>query len=90
MNLSDMRIGTKLMAGFILVLLLATAQGLLSVVQIGAVNDKAADLADHWLPSVRQTGAISTQASRLRALQFQHVLTTNEDEKKVIEKAVAL
>ena len=86
MKLADMRIGTKLMAGFILVLLLATAQGLLSVAQVGAVNDKAVEIADRWLPSVRQTGSISTQASRLRTLQFQHVLTTNEDGKKRLEK----
>ena len=86
MKLSDMRIGTKLMAGFILVLLLATAQGLLGLLQVGVINDKAADIADHWLPSVRQTGAIGTQANRLRTLQFQHVLTTNEDSKKALEK----
>jgi len=86
MQLSDLKIGTKLMGGFVLVLLLGVAQSLYGVYGVGEVNDKSSEIASHWLPSVLHTGTISTQATRLRTVQFQHVLTTNEDEKKVLEQ----
>jgi methyl-accepting chemotaxis protein len=86
MNLSDIKIGAKLMGGFVLVLILAAAQSLYGAYAVGEVNDQSNEIASHWLPSVQLTGAISTQAARLRTVQFQHVLTTAEDEKNVLEK----
>ena len=38
------------------------------------------------MPGTLYTGAISTKASRLRAVQFQHILTFNEDDRKALEK----
>jgi methyl-accepting chemotaxis protein len=86
MNLSNIKIGTKLLGGFVLVLLFAAAQSLFSVFQVGAINAKSNEVTHNWLPSVRLTGELSTGASHLRTVQFQHVLTTNEEEKNALEK----
>jgi len=86
MKLTDIKIGTKLMGGFILVLCLAAAQTLYAVYGVGELNDNSSEIADQWLPGTLHTGSISTQASRLRAVQFQHVLTFGEDERKALVK----
>jgi len=86
MKLTDIKIGTKLMGGFILVLCLAAAQTLYAVYGVGELNDNSSEIADQWLPGTLYTGSISTQASRLRAVQFQHVLTFGEDERKALVK----
>ncbi|WP_066710796.1 methyl-accepting chemotaxis protein [Curvibacter delicatus] len=86
MKLTDIRIGTKLMGGFILVLCLAAAQTFYAVYSVGELNGNSSQIADQWLPGTVHTGALSTQASRLRAAQFQHVLTFGEDERRALEK----
>ena len=86
MKLTDIKIGAKLMGGFVLVLCLATAQTLYAVYGVNELNNNSGAIADHWLPSTLQTGTLSTQASRLRAVQFQYVLTFGEDERRALEK----
>ncbi|MDP1936333.1 MAG: methyl-accepting chemotaxis protein [Hylemonella sp.] len=86
MKLTDIRIGTKLMGGFILVLCLAAAQTFYAVYGVGELNDNSSQIADQWLPGTLHTGTLSTQASRLRAVQFQYVLTFGEDERKALVK----
>ena len=86
MRLKDVKIGTKLMGGFILVLALAAIQSVLALVGTSILNSNASQIANHWLPSTMHTGVIGTQSSLLRAAQFQHVLTFGEDERRALEK----
>jgi len=86
MKLADIKIGTKLMGGFVLVLCLAAAQTLYAVYSVGELNGNSSEIADQWLPGTLHTGNLATLASRLRAVQFQHVLTFGEDERKALIK----
>ena len=86
MRLKDVKIGTKLMGGFILVLVLAAIQSLLVVIGTSQLNGNATQITSHWLPATTHTGAIGTQSSLLRAAQFQHVLSFGEDERRALEK----
>lgn len=54
MKLTDIRIGTKLMGGFILVLCLAAAQTLYAVYGVDELNDNSSQIADQWLPGTLQ------------------------------------
>jgi len=89
MRLKDIKLGAKLMGGFVLVLFLATLQSLLAVYGTSALNNNSAQVANHLLPSALHTGFLGTQASRLRAAQFQHLLTFGEDERRALEKQIA-
>jgi methyl-accepting chemotaxis protein len=86
MRLKDIKISSKLMGGFVLVLCLAATQTFYAVYQVSELNDNSSQIANQWLPGTLYTGAISTKASRLRAVQFQHILTFNEDDRKALEK----
>ena len=86
MRFKDVKIGTKLMGGFIVVLCLAAAQTLYAVYGTSSLNNNSSQIADHWLPGTRHAGILGTQVSLLRAAQFQHVLTFGEDERRALEK----
>ncbi|KRI01701.1 methyl-accepting chemotaxis protein [Curvibacter sp. PAE-UM] len=86
MRLKDIKLGTKLMGGFILVLFLAAIQSVLAVFGTNALNANTQQISDHLLPSALHTGFLGTQASRLRAAQFQHLLVPGEDDRRAIEK----
>jgi len=86
MRLKDIKIGTKLMSGFALVLFLAALQSVLAVFGTNALNTNTALITDRLLPSAMHTGFLGTQASRLRAAQFQHLLVFGEDERRALEK----
>jgi len=88
MRLKDVKLGTKLMGGFILVLFLAAIQSVLAVFGTNALNTNTQQMSDHLLPSALHTGFLGTQASRLRAAQFQHLLVFGEDERRAIEKQI--
>ena len=90
MKWSDITIGRKLMGGFVLILALAALQNLFSVREMGVLNDKSREISSYWLPSVQLSGTFNTLAARLRVVQFRHVLTQNEDEKKVLEKEMGM
>ncbi len=86
MRLKDVKIGTKLMGGFVIVLCLAAAQSLYAVYGASELNDNSGEIAEHWLPGTLYTGTLGTQVSRLRASQFQHVLSFSEDDRRALEK----
>ncbi len=86
MRLKDIKLGTKLMGGFILVLFLAAIQSVLAVFGTNTLNTNTQKISDHLLPSALHTGFLGTQASRLRAAQFQHLLVPGEDDRRAIEK----
>jgi len=70
-------IRAKLLGGFVLVLIIALAQSLLSIHRLGAVNDKSADLASVWLPSVKQLGDLGTELGASRVTLMRLLLVEN-------------
>lgn len=86
MRFKDVEIGTKLMGGFLLVLVLAAIQALLAFFGTTTLNSHSRTLAEHWLPATVHVGTIGTQSSLLRAAQFQQVLSFSEDERRALEQ----
>ncbi len=56
MSLSNLSLKSKTLGAFGLVLLIVTALGLTSINRLSAMNDKAADIRDNWLPSTAALG----------------------------------
>ena len=77
MKFSHLSIRTRLLGGFILVLLIALAQSLLSVQRLGALNDRSGDIANTWLPGVRQLGQVSTELANARITLLKLLLVEN-------------
>lgn len=78
--LANLRIGTRLGAGFALVLLLLCATGLFGILQTSRVYDGTYRLASNWLPSVQTLGKIESNASTVRRLTLDMVIEDNPGE----------
>ena len=49
----DLKISTKLISSFLVVLALTAAMGGFAILQLGAVNQAAQDIKGNWMPSMR-------------------------------------
>jgi methyl-accepting chemotaxis protein len=85
-SLHDLRIAAKLIVSFSIVLALCTALGVFSIVQLGRVNQTTTDIETNWMPSVQVLLTLKYNVSRIRALEAQHVLSTDAEEMKGIEQ----
>ena len=89
MKLSDLRLSTKLIGGFAVVLALATAQSLFGVSVLKQVNDKSTEISENWLPSVKLTSDLNTNTSDFRVAQLLHVLASDNAAMNAFEKEMA-
>ncbi|MET0334969.1 MAG: methyl-accepting chemotaxis protein [Rhizobacter sp.] len=97
MKLQNLSIRTKLMGGFALVLLIALGQSLLSIHRLSAVNQKSAELATNWLPSIQMLGSLDVDITDYRGARLKLLLSDNakavettDGELKKIEALVEL
>ena len=72
----------KLALGFGVLIVLMAALGTFSLVQIGAVNGKAHDIATNWMPSLDASHRLNTITSDLRTAELQQVIARDEAGKK--------
>ncbi len=63
---SNFAVRTKVLVSFAIVLSVTIVLGLLSLKQIGAINDEAAKIRDTWLPAAEVLGEIKFVTMRYR------------------------
>ncbi|PZP34612.1 MAG: methyl-accepting chemotaxis protein [Roseateles depolymerans] len=86
--LTRISVGTKLGLAFLIVLLITATLGVLSILQLGRVNDTASDMGDNFLPSVRELQEVAKQATRYRTSEYRMTLAEPGAERKsAIESA---
>ncbi|RGE40092.1 HAMP domain-containing protein [Comamonas testosteroni] len=84
----NLKLAHKLLASFVLVLLLSAVSGLYGLVQIDRVNNTATDLAHHWLPAARTLQDMRYQLQRYRSQTMQHVMANSTQEMAVYDKSM--
>src|SRR5450830_1235419 len=82
----NMKLSAKLMLSFLCVLLLTAVLGALSLLQITRVYQVSADLNSRWTPATRLLLEIRSDLARFRIEEFQHLLSTRNDEAARFEK----
>ncbi len=79
----DLRIATKLIIGFVCVLLLTAFLGLFSMSQLATVNHAADEIGNDWMPSAIEALGMKESISRMRSQEAQLATADNpEDVKK--------
>jgi len=73
----NLKIATKLLVSFGLVLLLTLVMGVSSMLSTARVNQASSDLADNWMPSVQVVMELRSDVGDLRRWELAHLL--NED-----------
>jgi len=83
---NNLKIAQKLIAGFIVVLVLSVFLGIFSVVKLSSVNSSAAEIKNNWLPSIVVLGKIDNNINKFRRTEFQHILSQTPEEMSKYEK----
>lgn len=85
----DLKISSRLVAGFVVVLLLTVFLGLFSIEVLSDVNEKSSEIEENWLPSARYTSEMRTHITEYRVTELQHVITEVDEEMAQFELDLA-
>ena len=90
MKVSDLRIGVKLGAGFLAVVVLTTVLGLIALVQMARINANSEQIATNLVPSVEKTGDLRVLYNRMRRSEAGMVTSRSQPEVKAFSEQVGL
>ena len=90
MRVSDLRIGVKLGAGFLAVVLFTTLLGVMALVQMSRIHQGADQIATNLLPSVAPTGELRVLLNRMRRSEAGVVTSRSVAEVKAFSEQVTL
>jgi len=85
----DLKISTKLISSFLVVLALTGAMGGFAILQLGAVNQAAQDIKGNWMPSMRAAAGMRFFAASYRLKENRHIGTDIAEEKAQAEREAA-
>jgi methyl-accepting chemotaxis protein len=78
-SFANLKLRTKLLIGFSLVLALAAMLGFISLVKLAGVRATTVDMNDNWLPSIRTLAEMRNDVANIRRAQYRLVIAKNED-----------
>ena len=90
MNLTNLKIGTRMTASFGLLVAVLLGIVLSAWASMAGMHAATRDLAGNWMPSIVQTGNMNNYAEDTRILEFQHVLNTDDAKMGAIEKELTV
>ena len=86
--MGNLKIGTRLYAGFGVLLLLILLVVGLALNRLAALEGAAKAIAENALPSVQEANHLNTLISDFRIFEMQHALSIEEGAKQDIEKSL--
>lgn len=84
----DLRIATKLITSFLLVLVLTAMTGVFAIIQLGLVNETATEMRDNWLPSVRVVSGIRFFVANYRVKELRYLMADSPTEQAQYEQEI--
>ncbi len=85
----DLKISTKLITSFLVVLALTAAMGVFAIIQLGQVNQAAQDIKENWMPSMRAASGMRFFAANYRLKENRHIAADTAQEKAQMELEAA-
>ncbi len=83
-----MKLSTKLIGSFGLLLVFLLACGLLSYNEMHVIYDDAEELATNWLPSIKTVTFMENKFQSFRRQELQHILATSDEKMREYEKSM--
>lgn len=84
--LADLRLRTKLISAFSVVLALTIFLGIFANAKLSSVHERTVDLAENWLPSVVVLGEVTSLTSDVQRFTLRHILAADAGAKKGLEQ----
>ncbi len=82
----NLRIATKLLVAFILLLGMTTALGVFALIQMTTLREAGDEVSDNWMPSIGFVSAMNTDTSDFRIAELQHILSLTPEEMNTYER----
>ncbi|WP_434700157.1 methyl-accepting chemotaxis protein [Pseudomonas sp. D1-1] len=82
----DLRIATKLITSFLVVLALTAVMGVFSIHQLGQVNGTTTEIRENWMPSMRAASGMRFYAASFRLKENRHISADSEQERVTLEQ----
>jgi len=83
---SQMRLSTKLILAFGILIALQICGNITSLMLMGNINTSVNDLNTNWLPSIDAISTVDHDLQTLRRWEILHVLSTNDDDMRTYDK----
>ena len=84
--MGNLKIGTRLYAGFGLLIAIMVVVVSVALMAQGKLNDASNEIAANWLPSVEKANQLNTVIGDFRIYEMQHVMNTDDAKMANIEK----
>ncbi|MDM0084086.1 methyl-accepting chemotaxis protein, partial [Variovorax sp. J31P179] len=84
----NLRIASKLLISFVIVLALTVFVGVFSVMQLAKVNQMSTDITTNWMPATRSLLEMKGLMARYRSMELQHILSSTEADMAGYEKSM--
>ncbi|QOL49473.1 methyl-accepting chemotaxis protein [Massilia litorea] len=84
-----LKIASKLLVAFTLVIGMTCLLGVFSIVQLVKVGNSSSDIAKNWMPAIRHIGEVQTSLARFRISEATHILQDDEADMKTVDKSLA-
>jgi methyl-accepting chemotaxis protein len=86
--MNNWKIGTRIGAGFGVVILIAIALGFFAFNKVGSIQKSTETLASESLPKAYLVGQMQSNTQASMSLLHQYVASSNKDEKKILEQQI--
>lgn len=86
---NDMKIGTKLIGSFAVLLSITICLIVFALSQMSRINEATTEITSNWLPAVKIISEINTNTSDFRIGEMSHVLSTDDKTMEKYEKDIA-
>ncbi len=86
--LADLRLRTKLISAFSVVMALTLFLGIFANAKLSSVHERTMDLAESWLPSVVVLGEVNNLTSDIQRFTLRHILATDSSVKRGLEQEI--
>ena len=81
-TLTNLRVRTKILSAFGLMLLLIVGVSLTAINRLSAINNHAAEVRDSWLPSTGVLGQLTDALQDMRVFEARFILADNDGERQ--------
>jgi methyl-accepting chemotaxis protein len=78
--MNNLKIGTRISAGFAAIIIISTLLGVFAYSRIGIINKASTDISGNSLPSVYYVGEIHSNVERMLTLVMEHTNSTSQQE----------
>ncbi|WP_103310599.1 MULTISPECIES: methyl-accepting chemotaxis protein [unclassified Pseudomonas] len=82
----DLRIATKLITSFLVVLALTAVMGVFAIIQLGEVNSTTVEIRENWMPSMRAASGMRFYGANYRLKENRHITADSEQERLTVEQ----